>query len=81
MLAPMLLFLIPFDIVKSVGNRAPRLTEMAQTWWWQSYVAPHYAWGLIVLTIVLLMTMRLIRDQNTDGTASNVRSGLEDLTE
>jgi hypothetical protein len=80
-LVSMLPFLIPFDIVKSIGNRVPQMIEIAKTWWWQSYLAPHYAWGLIVLTVVLLITMKLLRDQNADQTPSNVHSGLEDLTE
>jgi hypothetical protein len=80
-LVTMLPFLIPFDVVKSIGNRAPRMLEIAQTWWWQSYLAPHYAWGLIALTIVLMITMKLIRAQSADLTLSNMQSGLEDLTE
>lgn len=57
LLVPMAVFLIPFDIVESVGYRLPGMVALAQTWWWQSLIAPHYAWGLVALTLALLMTM------------------------
>jgi hypothetical protein len=53
----MLPFLVPFDFVRSIGYRLPGINAMAETWWWQSLIAPHYAWGLLALTIVLLATM------------------------
>ena len=57
MLVPMLLFLVPFDFVRSIGYRLPGITALSETWWWQSLVAPHYAWGLLGVTIALLATM------------------------
>jgi hypothetical protein len=56
-LVPMTLFLIPFDFVRSIGYRLPGITELAATSWWQSWIAPHYAWGLLGVTIALLLTM------------------------
>jgi hypothetical protein len=58
MLVPMLAFLIPFDLVLSISNRVPALTAMARTDWWQSLIAPHYAWGLLGVTLTLLFVMK-----------------------
>ncbi len=60
LLIPMAFFLIPFDSVKSVGNRLHRLSGLSQKWWWQSLVLPHYAWALLATTIVLLLAMRAL---------------------
>jgi hypothetical protein len=57
LLVPMMLFLIPFDFMRSIGDRLPGMRTMSTTWWWQSLLAPHYAWGLLALTIGLLATM------------------------
>src|SRR5262245_56020404 len=57
LLIPMAVFLIPFDVGKSVGNRTPYLLAMSRTWWWQSLLAPHYAWGLLALTIAILAAL------------------------
>jgi hypothetical protein len=53
----MAVFLIPFDSIKSVGNRVPGLIAASKTAWFQTLVVPHYAWALFLLTIGLLMTM------------------------
>jgi hypothetical protein len=58
MLLPMAIFLIPFDVVKSVGNRIPGMIQRAQTPWWQTWFAPHYAWGLLATTLILLLAMQ-----------------------
>jgi hypothetical protein len=58
MLIPMAVFLIPFDVVKSIGNRAPGMIQRAQTPWWQTWFAPHYAWGLLATTLIILAAMQ-----------------------
>jgi len=75
LLVPMALFLIPFDLVKSVGTRAPALMTASRTWWWQSIFAPHYAWGLLICTVVLLVTM----SRATRGAHENPMSGAPEL--
>ncbi|HVT89660.1 MAG TPA: glycosyltransferase family 87 protein [Tepidisphaeraceae bacterium] len=67
LLAPMCLFLIPFDIVKSLGNRLPIITESSKTDWWQSLIAPHYAWGLLATTVGLLIVMAGINRSATES--------------
>jgi len=37
--------------------RAPRLAEITQTAWWQTWLAPHYAWGLLVSALASLATL------------------------
>jgi hypothetical protein len=54
----MAVFLIPFDSVKSVGNRLHHLGSLAQNRVWQTLIIPHYAWALLATTIVLLLAMR-----------------------
>lgn len=61
MLIPMALFLIPFDFVLTAGRRLPGLVARSRTEWWQSLVAPHYAWGLLGVTLVLLWTMSTMK--------------------
>jgi hypothetical protein len=56
-LAPMLLLLIPFDFVLTAGRRVPWLVAHSRTWWWQSLLAPHYAWAVLVLAVVLVWVM------------------------
>lgn len=58
LLLAMAVFLIPFDSVKSVGNRLHHLGSLAQNRVWQSLLIPHYAWALLATTIVLLLAMR-----------------------
>lgn len=57
LLCPMAIFLIPFDAVKSFGSRIPHLTAISRSSIWQAWIAPHYAWGLLATTIVLLGVM------------------------
>ncbi|MBC8105660.1 MAG: DUF2029 domain-containing protein [Anaerolineae bacterium] len=57
MLIPMIVFLVPFDIVQTVSHRAPQLFEITRTGWWQSLIAPHYAWGVLLVSIALLATL------------------------
>ena len=57
LIVSMLPFFVPFDFVRSIGYRLPGISAMSTTWWWQSLVAPHYAWGLLALTLGLLATM------------------------
>lgn len=57
MIVPMLVFLVPFDIVQTVSHRAPQLFELTRTAWWQSLIAPHYAWALLFVTFGLLTTL------------------------
>jgi hypothetical protein len=57
MLVPMGLFLIPFDITGTVGRRVHLLATLSQTGWWQTLIAPHYAWALLGLTLAILVTM------------------------
>jgi hypothetical protein len=54
---PLALFLVPFDIVQSAQYRMPGLWRLAQTQRWQMFIAPHYAWGLLGVTVVLLAAM------------------------
>jgi hypothetical protein len=61
MLIAMLPFLVPFDIVKSVGTRKPAVAQMAESWWWESFFAPHYALGLLATTIVIHLWMTPLR--------------------
>jgi len=61
LLVPMLVFLVPFDIVQTVSHRAPRLFELTRTSWWQSLIAPHYAWGTLLVAIGLLGTLSRVR--------------------
>ncbi len=56
-LVPMAIFLIPFDITGTVGRRVHRVAELAHTNWWQSVVAPHYAWAMLLVTLAILLTM------------------------
>jgi hypothetical protein len=56
-LVAMTVFLIPFDSVKSLGSRLHRLSALGQSWWWQTLVVPHYAWGVLATAIVLLAVM------------------------
>jgi Glycosyltransferase family 87 len=58
LLVAMAAFLIPFDSVKSVGNRLHHLGSLAQNRVWQTLIIPHYAWALLATTIVLLLAMR-----------------------
>lgn len=58
MIIPLLVFLVPFDIVKSVASRRPHLYDIAHSWWWQSFIAPHYAWGLLGVTLVILYVLK-----------------------
>jgi hypothetical protein len=61
MLAAMTPFLIPFDIVKSVSLRVESVRHIAETWWWETIFAPHYAWGLLATTVVILLAMTWLR--------------------
>jgi hypothetical protein len=70
LLIPMAVFLIPFDIVKSVGTRFHQLGEISRTGWWQAMFAPHYAWGLLALTIGLIWVMG--RPSRSDSSPSDV---------
>jgi hypothetical protein len=69
-LLPMTIFLIPFDSVKSLGSRLHRLSALGQTWWWQTLIVPHYAWGLLATAIALLAVAACKR--NDEG---SVRDG------
>ncbi|CAN5652498.1 hypothetical protein BH09PLA1_BH09PLA1_25470 [soil metagenome] len=57
MLIAMSPLLIPFDVAHVLGHRAPRLVEMTQTAWWQTWIAPHFAWGLLFTATTLLATL------------------------
>lgn len=57
-LALLSVFLIPFDVVGTVAKRMPALLAASKTGWWQSFLAPHYAWGLLALTIALIVALR-----------------------
>jgi hypothetical protein len=70
----MLPLLIPFDSVQSVQNRWHGVYLLSQTWWWQSLVAPHYAWAVLAVTVVLLMAMKNERRAALAGTAGIDRS-------
>lgn len=57
LIIPMLVFLIPFDIVRSIAKRSHQLTEISHSAFWQTWLAPHYTWGLLALTIGLLIAL------------------------
>jgi len=57
MLIAMSPLLIPFDLAHMLSHRAPRLAEITQTAWWQTWLAPHYAWGLLVSALASLATL------------------------
>ncbi|HEY7086557.1 MAG TPA: glycosyltransferase family 87 protein [Tepidisphaeraceae bacterium] len=61
LLIPMIVFLVPFDIVLTAGRRMPHLVSMSKTGWWQSLIAPLYALGLFATALGLLLTMSLMR--------------------
>jgi len=54
MLVPLTIFVIPFDVVGSAAKRVEFIAQISQTDWWQSILAPHYAWGLFAGTAFLL---------------------------
>ena len=54
MLVPLTIFVIPFDVVGSAAKRVEFIAQISQTDWWQSVLAPHYAWGLFAGTAFLL---------------------------
>ena len=63
LMIPMALFLIPFDIVEAVGRRIHKLGMLTHSAGWQTFIAPHYAWGLAAVTIMLLWILtRLAKD-------------------
>lgn len=76
---PMAVFLIPFDSLKSVGNRLHHLSALSQKWWWQSLIVPHYAWGLIATAIVLLIAQgrRRASSAATEARSDGARSQLD----
>lgn len=67
-LALLSVFLIPFDILSTITFRVPALAVISETWWWSAFVEPHYAWGLLAVTLCLLWTMS--RQAQLDGHAS-----------
>jgi len=62
-IALMCVFLIPFDLLNSVIRRVPRLAAVSDDWWWETFIVPHYAWGLFALTLTLLWTMSRADDR------------------
>ncbi|MBC8106223.1 MAG: DUF2029 domain-containing protein [Anaerolineae bacterium] len=81
MAASMTLFLIPFDLVISVGYRVPAVAAVAQTWWWQSFIAPHYAWALLALTVGSLFAWsRQVASTSAATEALLTSTGLEPET-
>jgi hypothetical protein len=57
LLVPLALFLVPFDVTSMVARRLPVLDRISQTAFWQTLIAPNYAWGLLGITVVALVTM------------------------
>jgi hypothetical protein len=57
MLIAMSPLLIPFDLAHMLGHRAPRLAELTQTSWWQTWIAPHFAWGLLAISLASLFAL------------------------
>jgi hypothetical protein len=57
MLVPMALFLVPFDITRTLARRLHILDRLWHTPWWQSLISPNYAWALLAITVVILVTM------------------------
>jgi hypothetical protein len=57
LLIPMAVFLIPYDFTATLGHHLHRLADLAAKSWWQTWIAPHYAWGLLLLTIAILVAM------------------------
>jgi hypothetical protein len=60
-LIPMALFLVPFDVTETVGRRVHLLGRLSQTAGWQSFIAPHYAWGLLLVTVAMLAALSRTR--------------------
>jgi hypothetical protein len=54
-------FLIPFDVLASIYRRVPFLADLSDSWWWQALIVPHYAWGLLLVTLILLWTLTRTR--------------------
>jgi hypothetical protein len=50
-------FLIPFDILSSITRRVRPIADVSDDWWWETFIVPHYAWGLLALTVALLWGM------------------------
>jgi len=61
-------FLVPFDILSSITARLPSLADVFNSWWWAAFIEPHYAWGLLAVTLCLLWTMS--RQAQLDGHTS-----------
>jgi hypothetical protein len=61
MLAAMTPFLIPFAMVKSVSLRVESVRHIGETWWWETFFAPHYAWGLLFTTLAILLVSTRLR--------------------
>jgi hypothetical protein len=57
LLVPLALFLVPFDVTSMVARRLPVLDRVSQTAFWETLIAPNYAWGLLGITVVALVTM------------------------
>lgn len=53
----MSVFLVPFDILSSITFRLRPLADVSDQWWWESFIVPHYAWGLLAVTLALLWAM------------------------
>ena len=60
-------FLIPFDVLNSIAHRIPGDELFTGSWWWHALVVPHYAWGLLAVTLCLLWAMQ----RRADALAGN----------
>jgi hypothetical protein len=69
MLTPMALFLIPFNFTETAGRRLHFLARIVHTGWWQALLAPHYAWGLLLLTVVILVAMGRVLNRSATPVA------------
>jgi hypothetical protein len=57
LLVPMSVFLIPYDFTATLGHHLHRLANLSAKGWWQTWIAPHYAWGLLLVTLAILIAM------------------------
>jgi hypothetical protein len=51
-------FLIPADLIQVLRIRVPAVDRAADhSWWFNAFVTPHYAWGLLALSVALTLVV------------------------
>jgi hypothetical protein len=53
------IFLIPADVIQVLRIRVPAVDRAAEhSWWFNTFLTPHYAWGLLALCVMLVLIFR-----------------------